>query len=246
MVSKRPEETLRALDQIGYREAEVIGTTLDRIWNDLERTQLKPVSVHLDSALLRPENHDRLRASLMDLRARGFEYVVYPYVPPEERHGEQTFRQLADALNRAGALCRAADIALCYHNHAFEFQPFGSKTGFEILMDAVDKAAVGLEMDVFWVAVGGHDPVELLRKYTGRVKLLHIKDKAAEARTQFSEDMPRSWFQEVGAGVLDWKRILAAARGAGVQHYFVEQDATPGNPLDSLRTSFEYLQRLKF
>ena len=37
-----------------------------------------------------------------------------------------------------------------------------------------------------------------------------------------------------------------AALKAGAKHFFVEQDQTPGNPLDSLRGSATYLKGLKF
>jgi len=46
--------------------------------------------------------------------------------------------------------------------------------------------------------------------------------------------------------VLDWPGILRAASAAGVQHYFVEQDQTPGDPLDSLRQSYNYLSKLSY
>ena len=58
--------------------------------------------------------------------------------------------------------------------------------------------------------------------------------------------MPRTAFKEVGNGVLDWPGILRAASAAGVQHYFVEQDQTPGDPLDSLRQSYNYLSKLNY
>jgi sugar phosphate isomerase/epimerase len=114
------------------------------------------------------------------------------------------------------------------------------------MMDGVDKSLAGLEMDVFWVSVGGHDPSELLKKYSGRVDLLHVKDKAQETPVQFNETVPKTAFKEAGKGVLDWPKILKTAHDAGVKHYFVEQDQTPGDPVDSLKTSYEYLRGLKF
>lgn len=246
IIEQQPGPTLKAIDEIGYREAEATSGTLDKIWPELKKTRLKPVSVHVDNALFRPENKDKLSAVLADIKSKGFSYAVYPYVPPAMRHGEDTFKELADTLNRAGVECKKAGLKLCYHNHAFEFQPFGSKTGFEIMMDGLDRANAGVEMDVFWVSVGGQDPEAMLKKYAGRVDLVHIKDKAAGTPVQFNEGVPKTAFKEAGKGVLDWPKILRAAQAAGVKHYFVEQDQTPGNPIDSLRTSFEYLHGLKF
>jgi sugar phosphate isomerase/epimerase len=111
-------------------------------------------------------------------------------------------------------------------------------------MDNTDKKLVGLEMDVFWVSVGGHDPVELLHKLSGRVPLLHLKDKAQGTPVMYKESVPHAAFKEIGHGILDWPAILKAAASAGVDHYFVEQDQTPGDPVESLRQSFTYLKSL--
>jgi sugar phosphate isomerase/epimerase len=56
--------------------------------------------------------------------------------------------------------------------------------------------------------------------------------------------VPRTAFKEIGSGVLDFPAILKAAPGAGVKHYFVEQDQTPGDPLDSLKKSIDYLNSI--
>ncbi len=246
IVEKDPAATLKAIDEIGYREAEATSATLDKLWPALKETRLRPVSVHIDNALFKPENQEKLSATIADVKAKGFTYAVYPYVPPALRHGADTFKELADTLNRVGMECKKAGMKLCYHNHAFEYQQFGSRYGLEIMMDALDKNNVGLELDAFWVSVGGHDPVELLQKYKGRVDLLHVKDKAEGTPVQYNETVPKTAFKEAGKGVLDWPKILKAAHDAGVKHYFVEQDQTPGNPVDSLRISFDYLHALKF
>jgi len=62
----------------------------------------------------------------------------------------------------------------------------------------------------------------------------------------FNESVPKTAFKEVGHGVIDWVKVLRAAKAAGVAEYFVEQDQTPGDPLDSLRQSYEYLSKLTY
>jgi sugar phosphate isomerase/epimerase len=99
-----------------------------------------------------------------------------------------------------------------------------------------------MELDVFWLSVAGQDPVEALKKWKGRVALLHLKDKAKDAPHRFAENMPAGAFQEVGSGSPDFSAIPKAGPGAGVKHYIVEQDQTPGDPLESLRKSFNYLK----
>jgi sugar phosphate isomerase/epimerase len=246
ILPKKPGETLRAIEAIGYREVEATYDNLDRIWAALEATSLKPVSIHLNTVLFAPGKEDALARAIDKVKERGFKYAVYPYVEPAERGGLDKIRALADQLNRVGERCRAAGLSFCYHNHAFEFEPMNGTTPFQVMADTFDKSLVGFEIDAFWVSVAAHDPVEILKKMSGRVHLVHLKDKAKGTPVMYKETVPASAFKEVGHGVLDWPAILRAAESAGVSHYFVEQDETPGDPIESLRQSFAYISKLNF
>ena len=125
-------------------------------------------------------------------------------------------------------------------------EPMEGTTPFQVMLDNTDRKLVNLEMDYFWVSVAGHDPVELLDTLAGRVPLLHLKDKEKGTADTFKESVPRTAFKEVGHGVIEWPKVLAAASSAGVAHYFVEQDQTPGDPVESLRQSFAYVSKLDF
>jgi sugar phosphate isomerase/epimerase len=246
VLPEKPQETLREIERIGYREVEPTFATLDQIWGALKATGLKPVSVHLDSTAVTKGPEDTLSRALDIVKQRGFSYAVFPYLPPAERGNLDVIRGLADKLNKAGQKCKAAGLTFCYHNHAFEFEPMDGTTPFQVLLDSTDKNLVGFEMDAFWVSVAGHDPVELLGKLKGRVPLLHLKDKAEGTPLMYKESVPRTAFKEVGKGVIDWPKVLGAAGPAGVAHYFVEQDQTPGDPVESLRESFAYVSKLDF
>ncbi len=243
---QKPVETLRVIEAIGFRKIEPTYGGLDRLWPAIQSTSLKAVSVHLDNTLMNPGKEDELARVIDQVEKWGFAYAVFPYLPPAERGGLDKFRALADKLNRAGEKCRAAGLGFCYHNHAFEFEPMEATTGFQVLMDRLDRNLCGFEVDCFWVSVAGHDPAALLQKLSGRVPLLHLKDKAPGTPVMFKETVDRGAFKEVGSGVIDWPAVLRAAASAGVQHYFVEQDQTPGDPLDSLRQSFGYLSKLQY
>ena len=240
----KPEETLQALDKIGYREAEIAFDTLDQVWPALRHTRLKPVSAHLDSAIIYGARENQLDAALEKVKQHGFSFVVFPYVPAGQRNGLEGMRKVAARLNEAGRKCRAAGIRLCYHNHAFEFEPLEGSSPFQVLLDQTDKALVGIELDVFWASVAGHDPAEILRRNAGRIPLVHLKDKAKGTPVEYKESIPRTAFKEVGNGVIDFPAVLKAASTAGVEHYFVEQDATPGDPVESLRQSYAYLRKV--
>jgi sugar phosphate isomerase/epimerase len=245
VIGKDPLTTLKAIEEIGYTEVECIYATLDEIWPALKQTRLRPVSVHIDEAIF-SKGGSELDSALGKAKEHGFDYAVVPYIPPKERGGADMFQRLAETLNKSGEKAQSHGLKLCYHNHAFEYKPLdgaNGQTGLEILMSSTQKGVVWLELDVFWASVAGHNPVELLKTYSGRVALAHLKDKARDfTKVQYNENVPKTAFKEDGSGSIDFPAVLKAAAGAGVEHYFVEQDQTPGDPVASLRKSFDYLK----
>jgi sugar phosphate isomerase/epimerase len=251
IINNDPQRVLNEIEAAGYKEIEATYDNLDKIMQAVRKTKLRPVSIHLETELF-TKNRDKLGPVLEDMKKRGFEYVVCPYIAPKERGGIDVMKKLAENLDKAGAQCMGAGLKLCYHNHAFEFAPAGPDGGkdagtlMDVLMANTDPKHLGWEMDIFWVAVTGNDPSDLLKKYSNRVVLMHLKDKTDGIAKRFDENVPRSAFKEVGAGNMDLKRILHTATESGVKHFFVEQDATPGDPLASLKISASYLKSFDF
>ena len=245
IIDEKPLEVLKALEEMGFRECEVTQNNMDKIWDSLQQTKLKPVSLHLDTAMF-TRDQAKLPTALEDAKKRGFSFVVCPYIAPQDRGGVDVIKRLAETLNKAGEMCAKSGLKLAYHNHAFEFEPAGAGTLLDVLMNTSDPKLVTLELDIMWSHVGGVDPVSILQKYGKRVALMHLKNVAAGVGPQFHEKVPHEVFREVGNGAVDIPGVLRAAVKAGVQHYFVEQDQTPGSPLDSLKQSYAYLQQLSY
>lgn len=246
VIGKAEDETLRRIGEIGYREVETTGRDdLDRIGPMLEKYKLKAVSTHLDSNMLSGGKTADLAPAIATAKKHGVEYLVFPYLPPSERGDADGYRKLADKLNDAGRQVHGAGLTFCYHNHAFEFGGKAGERPIDILNERLDKKLVNFELDLFWVSVAGNDPVEMLKLYKGRVPLVHLKDKLAGAPVQYDEKVSKETFKEVGSGSLDFPAILRTAEASGVKHYIVEQDQTPGDPVDSLAKSFKYLHSVK-
>lgn len=251
-ITRDPASTLKAIAEIGYRELEVLQETLATVGPLAASLGLSPVSLHIDPAfVLEPESaatSTRL-AEVVD-RAKGFgvRYLVMAWIPFDRRPANAAgYQQLGQRLNRVGEQAARAGMQLAYHHHAFEFATVdGDRRALDVLLAAADPSLVKLELDAFWVAVTGADPVDLIRRHSGRIALMHLKDKASGVGPLLREDqVPRAAFAEVGSGSLDFRAILDAADAAGVAHYFVEQDHTPGDPMDSLRKSFAHLRSLR-
>lgn len=164
----------------------------------------------------------------------GNKRVVCPYLPqPIQDKGKPGYQEAACVLYGVAQKLREVGLSLSYHNHSFEFVPDGDGYLLDTLLEQTAPAGVLAEIDTYWVRHGGADPVEYVRKFSGRIELLHIKDMAPGSERGFAE---------VGAGILDWDGIFAAAEAAGVAWYIVEQDLCPGPPLESAKKSLEYLK----
>ena len=245
VLPQKPQETLNAIRAAGYQEIEATFAGFDKIWPAVQASGLKPVSMHMDGKMVM-EGGAALDHALDQIKGYGFKYAVHPYVQPSDRGGPEVMKKLGDALNHLGEKARAAGMQAAYHNHAFEFETVNGSTLFQVLADNTDKKLVGFELDLFWLTVAGNDPADFILKHKGRVPLVHLKDMAEGTEKRFNESVPRTAFKEVGSGTIDWKKALHAAAQVGVQHYFVEQDQTPGDPLESLKKSHDYLAALKY
>lgn len=165
----------------------------------------------------------------------GCKYTAIGGIPEAYRSAEgyAAFAREAEAPARR---LLASGLIFGYHNHGFELERYGDKTGLDILMENSDPALVTFEIDTYWIQFGGGDPAAWIDKAAGRMPLVHLKDMVAHG-----------WGQrmaEVGAGNLNWPAILAACRRAGAVWYLVEQDVCQRDPFECLRTSLENLRAM--
>jgi sugar phosphate isomerase/epimerase len=156
--------------------------------------------------------------------------------------GEDIWRRTAALLNAKAAALKPHGISLGYHNHNVEFLPIGKTTGWEILAREADPKLVSFEIDVGWLGAAGVDPVAFLKRHSGRVRQLHVKDIMPTTKVNYALAMDPT---EIGSGKLDWARILPAAHKAGVRNFYVEQEAPFAIPrMDAVAKSHSFLAKL--
>lgn len=242
LMPAKDDVVLHQISEIGYRELEGDYPTLMRISSGAKVIGLDPISCHipLDSVNGKGTPLEKVFA---DLQHIGTKYAVVPYIPVPERKPE-ILSAFGDKMNKAGELAKKHQLQFAYHNHAFEWGQMNGKRVFDVMFSNTDPKLVQFEADVFWLSVGGVNPVKFLEEHKGRVPLVHLKDKAQEQQVQYNENVPKETFKEVGNGSLDMPAIIKAAQRAGTQYFFVEQDQTPGDPLASLKQSFAYINGL--
>lgn len=237
LVQANLAETLKQIAQIGYTGVELAGYGNLRepvaVKKAVHDAKLKIAGNHVGIEQLE-RNVDRV---LDENEILGNRTIICPWMPEERRRDAAGWMECAQILDRVGRACRKRGFTFCYHHHSFEFAKFktqgGEKTGMQILWENTDPEVVFAEIDVYWLAHGGADPVTYMRELGPRVKLVHLKDMAG------GEDRK---FAPVGAGTLNFPAILAACRELGVAWGIVEQDdcyTTP--PMETLKISFRNL-----
>jgi sugar phosphate isomerase/epimerase len=178
-------------------------------------------------------------------KALGAKYVMTAWIP--HKTGSFNFENAKKAVedfNAAGKVLKENGITFCYHVHGYEFWPHENGTLLDYIITNTNPEYVSFEMDVMWTYFGGGDPVALLKKYKNRWKLMHLKDlkkgtpKDRTGLTPDENDVP------LGTGELDIPGILKAARKAGVQHYFIEDESPAHEVSKEVPLSIAYLKGL--
>lgn len=184
-------------------------------------------------------NCDMLRIGMLPMTCMGSRDKALDFVKRTD--------EMAEKLKEHG-------IDLYYHNHHVEFVQYDG----EYLLDIIKNNTkyMGFELDIHWIQRGGENPVEFIKKYAGRIRLLHLKDyRISEVQMPEKFDMSSFMqlftsnvqFAEVGEGSLPIKECIEAGFAGGSEYFLVEQDDTYGrDPFESLQISRENLIKLGY
>lgn len=162
----------------------------------------------------------------------GVPYAMYPWPDDVDLTDTAALFPFIDKLQNAYDVMKAEGITLCYHHHSLEFQ---KADGITALQHIMQRSSLLIEVDTYWVQLGGGDPVDIIERCCSRVPIIHLKDMVARKN--------EAAFAEVGMGNLNFKKIIAAGEAAGAQWFHVEQDETyERDPFHSLQISHDYIK----
>jgi len=244
-VSKDLEGTLERLAGLGYKQLELFGyngtffgKTAKEFKSMLDKTGISAISSHHTTGNAMKGKGtltDGWDKAIEDVHELGAKYMVCAFLFPQERTPEN-YNALPELLEKSGKATKAAGIQFAYHNHDFEFEKFGDATVFDFIATKTSADLVKLELDLYWASKAGQDPVQLFEKYPGRFPLWHVKDMEAGTKN----------ITEVGNGTIDFDRIFAARKKAGLKYWFVEQDTSKRDKFESLKISRDYLAKKNY
>ena len=254
-----PAGTLAKIAAMGYKEVETAGfanLTAAQFRKLVQDAGLRCPSAHLQFGF------EPVGKLLDDGKALGVQFVVSSVLPPQPISTTidaqvlkllnsltlDDFKHIAALANKIGEQAKQAGMQYAYHNHNFEFRDQGGgHTGYDVLLHETDPDLVKFEADCGWMTTAGLDPITFFDRYPNRYRMIHVKDFTPSTKTSTTLGLgPDQAATELGRGHIDYKPILAAAKKAGVEHYFVEQDppVVGMTPLQAAKVDQDYLHGL--
>ncbi|WP_163166509.1 sugar phosphate isomerase/epimerase [Arthrobacter sp. Alg241-R88] len=220
--------TIKKVAQLGFTQVEPYNfvATANELGAALRENGLTAPSGH---APLLSQDQDEIFAAAKEL---GISTVIDPFIPADRWQTAEDVQATAAQLNEAAKKGAEYGVRVGYHNHQWELESIiEGRTALEYFADLLDPELV-LEVDTYWVAVGGQDPVDILTKLGNRVKFIHIKD--GPLTTDTKAQLP------AGKGKVAVLDVIAAAKSleAGV----VEFDDYDGDIFDGIAQSLKFLQ----
>lgn len=252
VLDKDLKGTLQKLADMGYSEVEsypgvgghYYGMEPKAFSAMLSEMGLKLVSSHFGSGSYEGKAatwHDATMLSdfetlVSKASETGQTYLTCSWMDESLRKTPEDLKRTAELFNRTGEMCKAAGLKFAYHNHAFEFDKVGEYVLYDYMLENTDPELVLWELDMYWVAAAGKDPIAYLEKYPNRFPLGHVKDMSKDDNAKNSV---------IGKGTLDYGKILKVAEAVGMEHFLVEQETFVQPSLEAMKENYEYLSTLK-
>ena len=249
------EGTLKKVKALGYDGVEFAGLhgkTAAEVKKICAEVGLVPISAHVPySELVKGEETFKAYAEI------GCKYIVIPWIGGEYLAGGEKNAEFIENVIKFGELANANGMKLGYHNHDFEFQKVDGEYKLDRLYSDVSADLLSTQLDTCWVNVGGENPANYIRKYNGRIEIIHLKDFVGSKSENMygligtdGKEAPKEAtkfeLRPVGSGVQDFPAILKACEEVGAKWVVVEQDSPSmgKTPLECAEMSIGYLKSI--
>ena len=253
------EGTLRAVAEMGYEYVEFAGyydKTSEEIKALLEKYGLKCVSVHQGLDFFDEDPDGKCEF----LKGFGVKYSVIPWYEKGKLAQSSEWDATVSRFNKVADIFEKHGMMLGYHNHEFEFEKYNGKYLHDYIFESVPESKIFPELDTCWVHYAGVEPTEMIRKYKGRVEVVHLKDFTCDRlgggpayelidtdgngeKQKPSREDNNFRFCPLGNGRQNFAEILSACEECGTELVIVEQDQSYDlSELEAARISREYLK----
>lgn len=188
----------------------------------LQQTGIRSVSVQDFYEVIRQN-----REYYIDLNAQtGGTWMCVSRIPERLKNREGLDAYVAE-LRAFQQELDACGQKLCFHAVAADFAPIDGVNPVEYLFEAMPELMICA--DLYHVNKVGLDMVQWLRRYAGRICMVHFKDE------QNGQLVP------AGQGDTNWTGVAAACVETNVEYGFAEQERWQKDPFESLQEALDWL-----
>ncbi len=210
-------------------------------WNGIVKDSgLAVVSLHTDLGSLERDSG----AVIKEAQSYNTKNLVITGMYRLDYSDENTVRELASRLNKAGKVLKDGGMSLLYHNHNCELlkMPDG-RTAYDILINDTNPELVGFEFDSYWFTEGGADALGVMKKLGKRMKLWHINDRGTRQKGACITPILKTDSMELGTGNMPLDALAEQARENGVEAVILESHRNwiDNSPVKSMELSAKWL-----
>ncbi len=250
--------TLKKVKEMGYDGCEFAGlydNEASKIKDECQKLDLIPISAHVAYQDIIPD----IEKTVNTYKEIGCKYMVIPYLPEDLRYGTEKYPQIVEDMKKIGQVCKENGLILLYHNHDFEFKKAeNGEYVLDELYNEIPKDLLQTEIDTCWVNVGGENPSDYVRKYTGRAPIVHLKDFDGEKnenmyeligiKSEKKEVKSTFEFRPLGYGKQNIQSIVDASKDAGADWIVAEMDSPSMGltPMECMKKSIDFMKNINY
>lgn len=224
-------ESLKKIKSIGYNSIQISA------FGSYDPKNLKDILDELELKVCCTHTHiDRLYNDI-DNVIKEHKLLEIPYIGLGAFTGKclDDYKQFLKDINPSLNAIYKSGLKFAYHNHAHEFIKYDGIRPLDYIRDNTDKENFTFLADFYWIQSAGLSPIKFLKDYSGRVKIVHFKDKRVR------KDGQKSDMAEIFEGNMNYEEIYKACLDEGVEWVAIEQDDCDNNPFESLSISYNNL-----
>ncbi|OOQ59045.1 sugar phosphate isomerase/epimerase family protein [Mucilaginibacter pedocola] len=238
---KDTKGTLKQLGAMGYKQLESYGSDKGIFWG-MSNKEFQKLTAGYGMQLVSAHHNPMPAKAFETLAAQaaeiGMKYLVCPWLGPQK--SIDVFKRAADDFNSKGAICKKHGLRYAYHPHDYPYKPVNGQLPINVLLANTDKALVDFQMDVYYTVSEGQDPYAYFKNHKGRFKLMHLRDVLKQRLPKGSEEESAC---DMGEGIINFPKLLTAAKSEGVKYFFVEQSRYyHETPMQSAKKNIVFLK----
>lgn len=218
----------KLVSKLGFKNIELAGNyglSADKFKDVCDEYGLKVVSAHIGGT---SKTNEEIKKLIDFHHTIGNNMIVCPWSPAKDL---ESAKAIAKELKEYQNIMESEGFAFGYHNHGFEF----NKVDGEIrIIDIFAAEGVKLQPDIYWVKVGGAEPLDFLKQYKSQIISLHFKE--------YGDNNTNPEFGE--GGILDWQAIMDFGKEIGVEYNILEQEEYSVPVADSIAICAKNLEKM--